>query len=317
MNSVGAARKPPSGLFEAERKKIARSIASAPVPTPFDDRLAIAARLELARALHHLSAARKRIAALPPIPTPDNPKKRDGIGAEGGSLSELMKFARGELAAASVMRRPSGPIIARYAERLMALEQRGLIDRDESNRAFDRLVSHSAFTHSEVKGMSSNQTDTPPELGSYADGPSDDGAYHPEIIGCGLDGLDIGGSLQHISVAGRLQHLSVAGGLGSLAVGGLGDLAVAGIPSYLLTRRQLSNPVVRRRVASAIERMTPKMKRRVLSRLRTAVSVARVSGEVRGAYPSIAGGCNVGWSGVMVSGRGGCPYASVAGALTP
>lgn len=146
-----------------------------------------------------------------------------------------------------------------------------------------------------VKGMS--HSDLPSELGSYADGVTDDAAFHPEIIGCALDGI-----------SGGVQHLSVAGGLGSLAV--------AGIPSYLLSRKGLSNPTVRRRIAENIKAMTPKMRRRVLGRLRAAVAVARVSGAVRGAYPSIAG--NVGWSGVMVSGaRGGCPYANVAGALTP
>lgn len=146
-----------------------------------------------------------------------------------------------------------------------------------------------------------SNSDLPSELGSYSDGVTDDAAFHPEIIG----GCDC-------SVAGGIQHLSVAGSLGGLAV--------AGIPEYLFSSKNLSNPVVRRRIAAAIERMTPKMKRRVLGRLRSAVSVARVSGAVRAVYPSIAGRrpANVGWDGIMVSGRsGGCPFANVAGALTP
>lgn len=152
--------------------------------------------------------------------------------------------------------------------------------------------------------MSTNQTDTPSELGCYSDGVTDDASFTPELVGCG-------------SISGGIQHLSVAGGLSSLAVGGnLGSLTIAGLPSYLFSRKNLSNPVVRRRLGAAIKAMTPKLRRRVLDRLRAAVSVARVSGEVRSAYPSVSG---VGWDGIMVSGsrRGGCPYANVAGALTP
>lgn len=142
-----------------------------------------------------------------------------------------------------------------------------------------------------IEGALMSQSDLPSELGSYSDGVADDAAYHPEIIGA---------------------HCTC-----SPSVSGLGDLAVAGIPSYLLSKKSLSNPALRRRVARAIERMTPKMKRRVLGRLKTAVSVARVSGAVRSAYPTIAGSSGRGWNGITVSGRGGCSYENVAGPLTP
>lgn len=289
----------PSGLFDPPRKRFSRAIAESKGPHTLDDRLAVAALLELARSKHHLARAQTR-----------EPKPRGKTPIGHDSVLALVDKARAELGAAALMQSPTGPILARASSRLFALERAGSITAAESARAFERILD--SLSHTEVKGMSTNQTDTPPELASYSDGVSDDGAFHPEIIGCGLSGIS--GSIQHLSVAGTggIQHLSVAGSLG--------DLAVAGIPSYLLSRRNLSNPEVRRRVASAIERMTPKMKRRVLRRLRTAVSVARVSGQVRGAYPSIAGTASspgVGWSGVMVSGRGSCPYANVAGALTP
>lgn len=150
-----------------------------------------------------------------------------------------------------------------------------------------------------------SNSDLPSELGSYSDGVTDDAAFHPEIIGCGMPGI-----------SGGLQHLSVAGGLGDLALVG----AYRGIPGYLLTKKGLRDSTVRLRIAENIRAMTPKLRRRVLHRLRQAVqasrTMARVSGAVRGAYPSIAG--NVGWSGITVSGsRGGCPFANVAGALTP
>lgn len=179
-----------------------------------------------------------------------------------------------------------------------------------------------------VKG-NMQHTDTPSELVESSDGVSDDGAFDEQIIGaCACDAVGSGlrqhlrvhdgiaGGLQHLSVAGGLQHLSVAG-LGDIAVGGLGDLAVAGVPSYLFTQRNLQNPALRRRLGAAIKAMTPKLRRRVLARLKAAVSVARpLVGAVHSVYPTVGSG---GWSGITVSGRsrGGCPYANVAGALTP
>lgn len=176
-----------------------------------------------------------------------------------------------------------------------------------------------------VKGLMSSfnrlsiSGDVPSELAEQSDGVSDDGAMDEQIIGaCACDAVG-SGLMKHLSihdgVAGGLQHIAVSG-LGDLAIGGLGDLAIGGLPSYLFTRKNLSNPVMRRRLGAAIKAMTPKLRRRVMERLRTAASVARVSGQVRSAYPTVAGG---GWQGISVSGirRGGCPYANVAGALTP
>jgi hypothetical protein len=147
--------------------------------------------------------------------------------------------------------------------------------------------------------------DVPSELAELTDGVTDDGATHEELIGsCDCDAIG----------SGIRQHLSVSG-LGSLTVAGLGDLTVAGLPGYLFTRKSLSNPQIRRRLSAHIKAMTPKLRRRVLARLKTAVSASSRIGAVRNIYPTIAGG---GWQGITVSGkRGGCPYANVAGPLTP
>lgn len=181
-----------------------------------------------------------------------------------------------------------------------------------------------------VKG-NMQHTDTPSELVESSDGVSDDGAFDEQIIGaCACDA--VGSGLRkhlrvHDGVAGGLQHLSVAG-LGDIAVGGLGDLAVAGnsFPTYLFTRANLSNPVFRRRLANVLKSMTPKLRRRVSSRIVTAfhdIIFQRALpsvGAVHSIYPTVGSG---GWSGITVSGRqssrrgGGCPYANVAGALTP
>lgn len=138
-------------------------------------------------------------------------------------------------------------------------------------------------------------TDTPPELAPYSDGLSDDAAYDSEIIGCSCPP-------------------GVSGNLADVAVG-------AGIPSYWFSQKNLQNPVLRRRVAAAIQALSPKMRRRVIERLRTVATTARVSGNVRNAYPSVSGYeggyPSVGWEGVTVGRSGGCPYANVAGALTP
>ena len=67
-------------------------------------------------------------------------------------------------------------------------------------------------------------------------------------------------------------HLGTGGTQGEIV--GCGE-GIAGLPSYLLTRKGLSNPTVRRRVAASIKAMPPKMRRRVLDRLRQAVRAAR------------------------------------------
>lgn len=131
------------------------------------------------------------------------------------------------------------------------------------------------------------QDDLPAEMGSFSDGVTDDASFTPEIIGCNSDCSE----------------------------------NVAGIPGYLFSRKNLSNPAVRRRLGAAIKALTPKVRRRVLQRLRSAVSMARVSG-IRSATPSV-GHYPSGWasvSGAQVGARlavGRCPYASVAGAFTP
>lgn len=126
----------------------------------------------------------------------------------------------------------------------------------------------------------------PPEMSESSDGITDDGAVDASIIGC--------------------------------------DCApsVEGIPSYLLTKKNLARPAVRARLAQSIRAMTPKVRRRVIGRLKMAVALAeraqaaraRVSGIVH-VTPSIAGAVS-GWQAANVS-IGRCPYSNVAGALTP
>ena len=148
----------------------------------------------------------------------------------------------------------------------------------------------------QVKGTTMQYTDTPPELSEQSDGLSDDGAFDASIIGCGP------------ACAAPANAVS---GVDQFLVG-------SGLPSYLFTRRGLSNSLVRRRAAAAIKALSPKMRRRVMARLHAVAQQNRVSGAIRGVTPSIAGyaGGNpaVGWTGVTI---GRCPYASVAGPLTP
>lgn len=208
-------------------------------------------------------------------------------------------------------------------------------------RAYHHAASHPFPPTTKVKGTMTHHTDMPLELSEQYDGGVTDSAlFKPEIIGCGpvsgLGSLAVGAGLQHLSVSGTRtvprwpvgkstgpHHLPtgyytlerIGAGLQQLAVsGGLHDLAVAGLPGYLFTRKSLQSPVVRRRIAAAIKAMTPKLRRRVLARLRQATAIARVSGAIRQVTPSIAGG--VGWTASSVS-VGRCPYANVAGSLTP
>jgi len=97
--------------------------------------------------------------------------------------------------------------------------------------------------------------------------------------------------------------------------------AIAGFPSYLMTRRGLSNPLVRRRVANYIDNLSPKMKRRVLARLKnaamTAVAVGNYGQNPDGLqgplypvrYPGVSGSPRQGW--VSVGGQ------NAASMLTP
>lgn len=250
-------------------------------------RLDAAALLAIARARHHLARPLSTI------------RRRVKVGASPVSLAELERRAKADLAAASIMRRPSGPILERTLQQLMRLERAGSITGAQSSAVFERLLAHRSFTHSEVKGMSnthlrhrlpaavSGTSDLPPEMASFSDGVTDVGAFHQELIGCGPD---------------------CSGG------------SIGGLPGYLFTKKNLSRPEVRRRLADAIRSMTPKVRRRVMSRLGSALSIARVSGAIRSVTPSIAGS---GWAAVSgrqsisIGARSSCPYANVAGALTP
>lgn len=297
-----------TSLMPAAVERVQRGIAPhAPREDSLEQyRLDAAAKLALARANYHLRrsmSGRMKGSKVQGTPTPYTAL----VGASTVSLRDIERRAKADLAAASIMRRPSGPIIERMLGTLMQLERQGSISKAESTAVFERLLAHRSFTHSEVKGMStgthlrhllpqhiSGSSDLPPELTSYADGVTDDAAFQPEIIGCGAS----------------CQGGSIGGDIG-------------GLPGYLFTRKNLSRPEVRRRLAEHIRAMTPKVRRRVMSRLGRALQVAQVSGAIRSVTPSIAG-AGQGWAvvsgpSIAIGGRrsGGCPYANVAGALTP
>lgn len=124
----------------------------------------------------------------------------------------------------------------------------------------------------------------PPEMDQSNDGGMPSGALHPEIVGCGE--------------------------------------RVAGFPSYLFTRKGLHPAVVKRRFVAALKAMPPKMRRRVVARLRTAALRSRVSGAIRSANATIGShwGHGPGWA--AVSGAPGGyelvgSHGGAAGILTP
>lgn len=248
-----------------------------------EEALRAAAILELARANHHLARTKRRSQ---PAMIAIDPRR---------SLLTTSKF---EIDEALRLNRSTAPAIMRARKALAQFVKTGAISEFQAESAINHLLGHiNERSRTEVKGMS-HDTDLPPELAAYSDGVSDDAAFHPEIIGCGTN---------------------CSGSIGAeLLVG-----AHHGIPGYLFTRKGLRNADVRLRIASHIKAMTPKLRRRVLGRLREAVFAARVlnrpriSGEVRNAYASIAGwGAVSGHSEPSVA-IGRCPYANVAGALTP
>lgn len=265
--------------------------------------------------------------------------------------------AAAELGEAAVRRRAPGPIVARATRALIALEMAGKIAPAEVNRAFDAIHEALASTSKNAVGAMRKRKDLPSgveaidqarrhaaallelararhHLRRFTPSPQDKPGPLPlpitkirgpmshhdtdmpaelseqyDISGCacspavsGLGALTVGSGLR--------QHAGV-GYAPQIAIAGLGALTVAGLPSYLFTRKNLASPVVRRRLGAAIKAMTPKMRRRVVSRLQAALGAARVSGSIRSVTPAIAG-----WNTTSVA-VGRCPYASVAGALTP
>lgn len=121
--------------------------------------------------------------------------------------------------------------------------------------------------------------DIPGEMTEQSDGiPSS--AQHPEIIGCPLP-----------------------------TVGA--DIMIGGLPWYVFTQRGLRHPVIKRRFLAGLKAMPPKMRRRVISRIRGLHLRNRISGAVRGFTPTVGYDLQgYGWAGVS-----GC--SQVAGALTP
>ena len=146
-------------------------------------------------------------------------------------------------------------------------------------------------------------SDLPPELAESSDGVSDDGAMDLSIIG-----------------AGAFQPSIV--GASSYDLIGCGLDGIQGLPWYNLARAGVSTPVAKRRFLAALAKLPPKARRRVLAKLRAVSASNAVSGAIRAATPSIAGS-GTGWSLVsgpsiaIGGGRSRCPYANVAGPLTP
>lgn len=65
------------------------------------------------------------------------------------------------------------------------------------------------------------------------------------------------------------------------------SMNVGAFPSYLFTRKGLSHPVIRRRLAASLKAMPPKMRRRIITRLKAALYRMKVGGSMRQAYPSV------------------------------
>lgn len=303
MDAVKRRRGPPP--YPSPRPRPDRVRLTPPFGTPAASRDHAAALLELARANYHLSLALDRT-------------RRTKVGGSSPSLDAIVRRAKGDLAVASVMRKAPGPILGRAIADIVHLEAMGRVTAAQSNQAVETLVRHHQFTKvgamprktaTNTRLLSScleqlnrqggqfrypsvgASSDLPPELAAYSDGVSDDGAFHPEIIGCG---------------AGC-----------NPPVAGLGDLTVAGgLPWYAMTASNLRSPVARARFAAALRRLTPKVRRRVLNRLKAVVAQSRVSGAVRSATPTVGWGQVAGIRAGQVS-VGRCPYANVAGALTP
>lgn len=128
-------------------------------------------------------------------------------------------------------------------------------------------------------GNMSHLADIPGEMTEQSDGiPT--AAQHPEIIGC---------AMPHVGAS----------------------VMIGGLPWYVFTQRGLRHPVIKRRFLAGLKAMPPKMRRRVISRIRGLHLRERISGAVRNVTPNVGYDLQgYGWAGVS-----GC--SQVAGPLTP
>lgn len=129
--------------------------------------------------------------------------------------------------------------------------------------------------------------DLPHEMTEQSDG-IPRGAQIPEIIGCGP----------------------------APAVGA--DIMISGLPWYVFTQRNLQMPTIRRRFLAGLKAMPPKMRRRVVGRLRNLHLRARISGAIRGVNPTVGYSLQgLGWAGVHGWNDGVGSHGGAASWLTP
>lgn len=64
----------------------------------------------------------------------------------------VVKRYRAELAAASLLKNPTGPILARATSDLVRLQQSGVLSPAETKSAFDSIAQHARFTHGRTVG---------------------------------------------------------------------------------------------------------------------------------------------------------------------
>jgi hypothetical protein len=86
-------------------------------------------------------------------------------------------------------------------------------------------------------------------------------------------------------------------GVGASLMVGCGHPPVSGVPWYNFTRAGVTRAQARARFISALKRMPPKMRRRVMTRLRAAVLRNKIAGAVRGIQPTV-GHYPQGWAGI-------------------
>jgi Methyl-accepting chemotaxis protein len=165
--------------------------------------------------------------------------------------------------------------------------------------------------------LGSEDVGTPPELTEASDGlPDVDLLVAGETMNA-IFGGEPWGVGAHLMVSGEPwgvgaeginsifgAHLMVSGpsGQGTNELIGCGEPnlsgSVGGFPSYLLTSRGLRHPVIRRRFSRYLKSLTPKVRRRVMSRLPAIVGHNdRVSGAVHSVHPNV-GHYGHGWSAV-------------------
>ena len=210
-----------------------------------------------------------------------------------GNVRNLQGFVAGhspgsrQPAAGFAWRAPEGTT-ARERERIKALLElaRARHHLEQVRKRGTKVGNMSSLMVGSHFDLGQEDVGTPPELTEMSDG---------------LPNVDLLVTGDPWGVGANLLVSGDPWGVGSSLMVGCGPVgcqqSVAGVPWYNFTRAGVTRAQARARFVRALKKMPPKMRRRVMTRLRAAVLRNKIAGAVRGIQPTV-GHYPQGWAGI-------------------